>query len=623
MSQGRGAGWYLADAGRRPIGARKEMSGFRGRTRALLIGAALVVAPLFVQGVSPATAATPGLAWAWGWNRYGQLGDNTATDRHGPVHVSGLAGTTAIASGTVHSLAVKSDGTVSAWGWNRYGQLGDNTTTDRRAPVQVFGLSGAVSVAGGGNHSLALKSDGTVWAWGWNGYGQLGDNTTTDRYKPVQVLGLTGVVAVAGGGYHSLAVKSDGTVWAWGTNYIGQLGDNTMIDRHAPVQVPGLTGGVAVAAGSAHSLVVKSDGTAWAWGNNDYSQLGDRSTIARYAPVPVSGLEGAIGVAGGGYHSLALKSDGTVWAWGNNDGGQLGDRTTFRRFAPVQVFGLAGAVAVAAGEIHSLAVESDGTVWSWGSNGYGQLGDATTTSQMAPVQLCGMRGAMAVAAGGRHSLALTSAATAQAASLIVAPKADTNPVGSNHAVTATAKDALGQAAAGVAVRFSVTGANTASGCTTTDDNGHATFTYAGTRQGSDTITAYADNNINGIRDPGEPSDTASKFWTPLPAPVGKNTYCTDIDPSWLQLRIDAVKDGRFSDGILTVDISGTLVNPLSGGAVRFDWSSNIGVAGVIVRGGGTADNFYRYEPPARSGRQLAADDVSSDIGAAFFCYPRR
>src|SRR6185369_17064121 len=114
---------------------------------------------------------------------------------------------------------LKSDGTVWAWGDGRVGQLGDgNFYTDPpygvATPVQVRGLSGVVAIAGGSEHSLALKSDGTVWAWGSGYSGQLGDGnfyTTGNRgvATPVQVSGLTSVTAIAGGGEHSLALKSD------------------------------------------------------------------------------------------------------------------------------------------------------------------------------------------------------------------------------------------------------------------------------------------------------------------------------------------------------------------------------------------------------------------------------
>ena len=67
----------------------------------------------------------------------------------------GLTNVTAIAAGTFHSLALKSDGTVIAWGINSYGQT--------NCPP---GLTNVVSVAAGYSHSLALKADGTITTWG-------------------------------------------------------------------------------------------------------------------------------------------------------------------------------------------------------------------------------------------------------------------------------------------------------------------------------------------------------------------------------------------------------------------------------------------------------------------------
>ena len=143
--------------------------------------------------------------------------------------------------------------------------------------MQVSGLTGVIALAAGSWHNLALKSDGTVWAWGDNGSGQLGDGSTTDRSTPVQVSGR--VIAIAAGSYHSLALKSDGAIWAWGSNGSGQLGDgSTSYYNSTPVPVSGLSGVIALAAGSSHTLALKSDGTVWAWGSNYDGQLGDGST---------------------------------------------------------------------------------------------------------------------------------------------------------------------------------------------------------------------------------------------------------------------------------------------------------------------------------------------------------
>ena len=50
-----------------------------------------------------------------------------------------------VAPGTVHTAALKSDGTVLAWGWNSNGLLGDGTMIPRSSPVAVYGLTGVVA----------------------------------------------------------------------------------------------------------------------------------------------------------------------------------------------------------------------------------------------------------------------------------------------------------------------------------------------------------------------------------------------------------------------------------------------------------------------------------------------
>ena len=159
-----------------------------------------------------------GYAWAWGYNSDGRLGDGTTTDRYTPVRVKTPDRNTypdlpadftylQVSAGYQHSLAVGSDGYAWAWGYNGYGQLGNNSYSNSSVPVRVHdpaspkdkskGLQ-AAQVSAGANHSLALGSDGNAYAWGYNYNGQLGDNSTDSKSVPVPVsfnlaLVITGV----------------------------------------------------------------------------------------------------------------------------------------------------------------------------------------------------------------------------------------------------------------------------------------------------------------------------------------------------------------------------------------------------------------------------------------------
>jgi alpha-tubulin suppressor-like RCC1 family protein len=320
-----------------------------------------------------------GTAWSWGANNSGQLGDGSTTQRTAPVQVSGLTGVTAIAAGGSHSLALKNDGSVWAWGYNWYGQLGDGGSANRTVPFQIGGLSSVVAIAAGDNHSLAVTSDGSIWAWGYNFYGQVGDGTNTIRRTPVQVTGLVGVAAIAAGASHSLALKNDRSVWSWGYNWYGQLGDGTNTTRYSPVQVAGLVGVGAIKAGSSYSLALRADGlsrgTLWGWGDNTYAQFADSTTVSRRSPV--AGFEAVIHLETGTRHTLAVKDDGVEWGCGYNLAGQLGFDSNAASYVPVPIVGLGEVVALDGGAMHSFALNADGTLSGWGSSIYGQLGDGT------------------------------------------------------------------------------------------------------------------------------------------------------------------------------------------------------------------------------------------------------
>src|SRR5262249_28070050 len=90
---------------------------------------------------------------------------------------------------------------------NRAGQLGDGSSTEKTTPVKVAALGEVEALAAGSLHSLALLSDGTVRAWGDNSAGQLGDGSFRNQVSPVEVARLYGVTRIRGGGARSLALR--------------------------------------------------------------------------------------------------------------------------------------------------------------------------------------------------------------------------------------------------------------------------------------------------------------------------------------------------------------------------------------------------------------------------------
>ncbi len=141
-------------------------------------------------------SAMQGTVWSCGNRAYGRLGNGStaAGSITYPVQALKVGGAALdqivqVAAGASHTLALDGSGHVWAWGYNGYGQLGDNSTTNNAYAAKVKDPSGSgdlsdiVQVAAGGDGlagtSYALASDGTVYVWGRNQEGQLGNGTTS------------------------------------------------------------------------------------------------------------------------------------------------------------------------------------------------------------------------------------------------------------------------------------------------------------------------------------------------------------------------------------------------------------------------------------------------------------
>jgi alpha-tubulin suppressor-like RCC1 family protein len=193
-----------------------------------------------------------GAAFCWGSDLYGQLGDGTTTNSNVPVAVS--AGSvpagqtlTQITAGVVHTCALDTAGVAYCWGWNAYGQLGDGNTTDSSVPAAV-NTSGVLAgqplsqITTGAYVTCALGAAGAAYCWGYNLYGELGNASTTGSSVPVAVdtggpLAGKTLTQIGAGVWHTCGLDAAGAVYCWGGNASGELGNDSYIPSAVPVLV--------------------------------------------------------------------------------------------------------------------------------------------------------------------------------------------------------------------------------------------------------------------------------------------------------------------------------------------------------------------------------------------------
>lgn len=88
-----------------------------------------------------------GRLYAWGAGSHYQLGTGDTASQPTPVSVPLPAGLhfTKLASSGATSYGITANGDLYAWGFNRYGQVGDGTYTDAKTPTFVIGGVSGIS----------------------------------------------------------------------------------------------------------------------------------------------------------------------------------------------------------------------------------------------------------------------------------------------------------------------------------------------------------------------------------------------------------------------------------------------------------------------------------------------
>jgi alpha-tubulin suppressor-like RCC1 family protein len=201
-----------------------------------------------------------GEVYAWGFTQANlggpTTGSTSSTEVATPIiradNGQPLSNIVAISAGYFVSLALDSSGHVWAWGDNRYGELGQGNNSNYVGAVEVQGsigtagpLSNIKMIAAGEWHCLALDAEGKVWSWGSGQNGVLGDGPNNPRGNSSSLPGavvntesigqLSGVTAIAAGPYNCFALRPDGTILAWGKQFEGTTGQGGTLSKGGSV----------------------------------------------------------------------------------------------------------------------------------------------------------------------------------------------------------------------------------------------------------------------------------------------------------------------------------------------------------------------------------------------------
>jgi alpha-tubulin suppressor-like RCC1 family protein len=343
---------------------------------------------------------TSGVAYCWGSNGGGQLGDGTRTRRLKPVPVKGGHQFVQISAGSGYTCAVKSDKHAYCWGGGEDGQLGDGSFEDRLTPVLVPGRLFRV-IRAGFAHTCGITTSDAAFCWGDNDFGQLGTGVLAN--VPTRVLGGLLWKQVIPGASHTCGVSQGNKGYCWGANDFGQLGDGSRTRRSKPTPVTGGLSFLQVVPGAGfflelgddpfvddgHTCGLTTGNKAYCWGSSDGGATG-QDAVATLKPAAVPGGRSFQNLNTGLNRTCAINLSDAAFCWGS---GLLGDGAShFYTFSPVRVSGghLFDAVTTGNLGLYSCAWNNtDHKAWCWGSNVSGQLGDGTNTDRSVPVAVVG------------------------------------------------------------------------------------------------------------------------------------------------------------------------------------------------------------------------------------------
>ena len=367
--------------------------------------------------------------YAWGKNKYGELGINNARTSLFPSPVSSLKLSliNQVASGGRNSMILTTDGQLLVCGSNIFNLLASNAKIQNNEVYQKVFKSikffeeneeKIKEIAVAEFHSLALNENGEIYGWGGNLYNKLGQ-TNGLCGLPSKIFIKRKIVSIACGDYHSCALSENGVLYTWGgggeSYNKGQCGQGSKKDVESPKKVEFFTKKglhvVKVACGGYHTIVMDEKNELYGFGKGVFGQCGygqnEDTDIPKKINFNDKNLNKIIDIKCGGEHSLFLSDNGKVYSCGHGYFGQLGLGNNKNVKSPILVNSLSNKniIEIAAGWSHSLALTDSGFVYSAGCGKFGELGLGENTNRYnyTWIRKLGTMNIKHIFAGGHHS----------------------------------------------------------------------------------------------------------------------------------------------------------------------------------------------------------------------------
>ena len=312
-----------------------------------------------------------GVLWGWGSNEQpvrefmsrvdftGIIGDGSTVAYHDtPVKI--MEDVVSVATSGLHTMAIRTDGSLWGWGYNNFGQVGDGTTTNHSTPVKIMEDVAAVSAAlkfcrqgTMSGSTAAIRTDGTLWTWGINAY------TPTQK--------MENVIAVFPTWSEWYVIQADNSMWRISTNV---LGDGRPPEKFFED----------VAAFSSGGSIITSCGSLFSIIATDFLITGEVLTMPHFGRNPSLIMGDAVAVSTHSSTTMVVRTDGSLWAWGRNASGRIGDGTITMigfgadfmpitvadndRSYPIHIMDDVRDVFIS--ELRTMATKNDGSLWVWG-----------------------------------------------------------------------------------------------------------------------------------------------------------------------------------------------------------------------------------------------------------------